>query len=73
MKRGDESYVFEEEKKKKMRERGGEHMLMKLDCKVGPIWLSKITKMPHNLVFHNLKTPKICFQFPQLITQKSEN
>ena len=30
MKRGDESYVFEEEKKK-MRERGGEHMLMKLD------------------------------------------
>ena len=31
MKRGDESCVFEEEKKMDEREKGGEHMLIKLD------------------------------------------
>lgn len=68
MKRGDESCAFEEGKKKDERERekGRAHAhevrLMRQGI-VGPIQLSKITKMPHNSVFHSLKTLKMCFQF----------
>ena len=31
---------------------------------VGPMHLCLITKMPWKLSFDNLKTPKMCFQFP---------
>ena len=67
MKRGDESCVFEEGKKKRReREKGRAHAhevrLMRQGI-VGPIRFSKITKMPHNSVFHSLKTLKMSFQF----------
>ena len=31
---------------------------------VGPRYVGLITEMPLKLSFDNLKTPKICFQFP---------
>ena len=35
--------------------------------------VSLIMKMPLKIELWKLKTPKMCFQFPQLITQKSKN
>ena len=59
--------IGEERKKKKKRkeesdqwEREGKSDLTRL---VGPSNVYLFTKMPWKLSFHNLKTPKMCFQF----------
>ena len=48
-------------KKRKERVTSGKSDLTR---RVGLVNECLITKMPHNSVFHNLKTSKMCFQFP---------
>ena len=55
------------EKGKKLKNKRKERMIggkSDLTRQVGLVNECLITKMPHNSVFHNLKTPKMCFQFP---------
>ena len=51
-------------KKKKKRKERVTRGKSDLTRQVGLVNECLITKMPHNSVFHNLKTPKMCFQFP---------
>ena len=59
-----------EERKKKEKRKKGKKEKKVIDGKsvltrqVGPINECLVTKISHNSVFHNLKTPKIRFQFP---------
>ena len=50
-----------EKKKKEKKVIGGKSDLTR---QVGPINECLITNISHNSVFHNLKTPKMHFQFP---------
>ena len=59
-----------ETKRKKSREKkkkgvtGGREKESDLTRLVGPSHVCLFTKMPWKLRFDNLKTPKMCFQFP---------
>ena len=53
-------------KKKERSDRWGRERKSNLTRLVGPSNVCLFTKMPWKLSFHNLKTPKSCFQFPNL-------
>ena len=56
--------VNKKERKKEKERRRKRCALCDFFLTVGPNYVCLFTKMPWKLDFHNLKTPKMCFQFP---------